>query len=580
MTNKQISDIFVQIADILEIKGENIFRVRAYRQAAANILTYARQASDICREDPELLLLVPGIGKDLKEKIVEMVTTGKLKKLDELSKEFSPGFLELLNLSGLGPKTLKKLKDELGIADINDLKKACEEGKIASLAGMGEKTEEKLLEAIEYHKKTEGRMLFQEAYSLSGDVLAYLKRSGYFKKLEAAGSLRRGKETVGDIDILAVSSESQKAMQFFTLYPGIRNVISKGKKKTSIALENGVQIDLRMIEDKCFGSALVYFTGSQAHNIKLRKIAKKDGKKVSEYGVFRINPGSGKGTAIAYRTEEDVYKSLGMAWIPPELREDSGEVETALEGKLPGSLIKLTDIKGDLHVHTNETDGRNTIEEMALAAKNKGYEYIAITDHSKLVAVAKGMDETRLLKHIDRIRDADNRIKGIKILVGVEVDILKNGELDFSDSFLKELDIVIAAVHSNFSMDINTQTDRILRALDNKFVNILAHPSGRLITKRSPLELDMDTVFRRAKENGVILEVNTHGERVDLSDVNSRRAAGIGVKLAINTDSHGVEQLDQMMFGVISARRGWIKREDVVNTLPLPRMLAILRKKG
>jgi DNA polymerase (family 10) len=577
MNNRQISDIFSHIADILEIKDENVFRIRAYRTAAQNVLNLSQELADIYQRDPSEIGNIPGIGKDLKEKIVEMIETGKLKYFNDMMKEFSPGFLDMLNLAGLGPKKLKKLREELGIENVDDLRKACEKGQLENIEGMGAKTQEKLLEAIGHYKKREGRMLLPEASEYADEIINYLGKSKNFKKLEKAGSLRRGRETIGDLDILAVAADSKKAMDHFVDFPEVDSVIAKGSTKSSVKLKNGPQVDLRVIEAGRFGAALQYFTGSKEHNVKVRKIAKAKGYKVNEYGVFSVGK-TGKERMVAGKTEEEVYKKLGMEYIPPELRENRGEVEGAMEGNLPKKLLDIKDIKGDLHMHTNESDGNNSIEEMAKYAKKKGYEYIGITEHSKLVRVANGLDEKRLLKHIERIKKADKKVKGIKILTGVEVDILPDGKLDIKDYVLKELDIVIAAIHTRFKMSRKDQTDRVLKAMDNKYVNALAHPSGRLITTRTPIQVDFDKIFKRAAESNICMEVNTHGERMDLNDVHCKRAKEIGAKFLISSDAHSLEQLDKLGFGVITARRGWVEKRDVINTMPLDKVRKALKR--
>lgn len=575
MNNREISSIFEHIADILEIKEDNVFKIRAYRTAAGNINGLSRQLSEIYGEDPSLLDNIPGIGKDLKAKIIEMVTTGHLEFYTRLIKEFPRGFLDLLDISGLGPKKLKKLADELKIKDVDSLEKACKKGELENIAGMGKKTQEKILKSIEHFRKREGRMLLHRAGDIADDIVKYLSGSENFKKIEKAGSLRRGRETVGDIDILALVKDADKAMERFTTYPGVENLIAGGGTKSSVKISEGPQVDLRIVDSGCFGAALVYFTGSKQHNIKIRKIAKDKGFKVSEYGVFKLS-GDGEEKLVAGRTEKELYATLGMEWIPPELREDRGEIEASLGGELPPRLIEAGDIKGDLHMHTLDSDGRMTVEEMAEAAKNRGYKYIAITNHSKLVRVSGGLDEKGLLKHVEDIRKRASKIKAIEILTGVEVDVLKDGKLDLEDYVLEGLDIVIAAIHSNFSMSKEKQTDRVLRAMDNKHVNMLAHPSGRLITKRSPLELDMDKIFRKAAENNVILEINTHGDRIDLNDVHSKRAKELGAKFAINTDSHDAAQMGDMVYGVITARRGWLEKKDVINTLTTEKLKKLL----
>ncbi len=578
MENREIAKIFSQIADVLELKDENVFRIRAYRTASQNILSMAVQLADMYKEDPSALSNIQGIGKDLKEKIIEILEAGGLKYHKELLKEFPPEFLDLLNVSGLGPKKLKKLKDDLGIETLADLEKACEERKLEHLEGMGAKTQSRILDAIQYFKMQAGRMLLPEATTQAREVMEYLKKSGNFKKIEPAGSLRRGRETVGDLDILTVADNSRKAMDHFVSYSRVQDILAKGPTKSSILMKSGSQVDLRVIDRSCFGAAFLYFTGSKAHNIKLRTVAKNKGYKVSEHGIFKVDPLSKKEKLTAGKTEKAVYRVLGMEWIPPELREDRGEIEAAMADKLPKSLIELKHIKGDLHVHTTATDGHNTIEEMARAAKSMGYAYLGITDHSKAVRIANGMDEKRLLKHMEMIRKVDGRIKGIKLLAGIEVDILRDGKLDLKDAVLKELDIVIAAIHSHFALDRETQTARVLKGMENKHVNVLAHPSGRLIARRSPIELDFDRVFTLARNANIYLEVNTHGKRIDLNDVHCRRARGIGAKLAINTDSHDTDSLDQMIYGVTAARRGWVEKNDVLNTRPLGPLLKALKR--
>ena len=577
MQNKEVASIFRDIADILEIKDENVFRIRAYRAAASNIEGLPRQLSEIYGEDPVLISGIPGIGKDLSEKIKEMVTTGHLEFFSRLMGEFPPGFLDLLGISGLGPKKLKKLKDTLGIENVDDLEKACCANKVSGLEGLGVKTQQKMLDAIARFRRNEGRMTADKAGELADEVIAYLSEDPNFKKIEKAGSLRRGVETVGDIDLLAVVKDTASAAERFVSFSGREEIIAKGSTKCSIKIGGACQIDLRMVDADCFGAALVYFTGSKQHNIKIRHLAKKQKRKVSEYGVFSVSP-SGREKFIAGEKEKDVYGKLGMRWIPPELREDRGEIEAALTGKLPRSLVALGDVRGDLHLHTVDTDGKMSIEDLIECAIKKGYEYMAVTNHSKLVRIANGMDEKRLLKHIENIRKTARKYRNIAVLAGVEVDILKDGTLDMEDYVLKELDIVIAAVHSNFLADKESQTRRLIRAMDNKYVNMLAHPSGRLITKRDPLDFDTDKVFAAAAENNVILEINTHGERVDLNDVNCIRAKELGARFSINTDSHEAHQMDGMALGVATARRAWLEKKEVVNTYTFDKLKKTLKR--
>lgn len=577
MNNGEISEIFLRIADMLEINGENVFRVRAYRTAAENIKALSCQLADMYRKDPKEIDGIPGIGKDLKGKIVEMLETGTLGYYAELAGVFPPGFLELFSISGLGPKRLKRIKEELGIGNMNDLEDACRKGVIAEVGGMGSRTQEKILDAIAHYRQAEGRMLLPKADLCASVIIAYLKKSGKFKKIAVAGSLRRGRDTVGDIDILAKASDSRKAMDVFTSYPDVESVIAKGETKSSVSLRSGPQVDLRIVDDLCFGAASLYFTGSKQHNIKIRKIAKSRGYKVSEYGMFKTGA-SGQERMVAGATEEDMYKALGMEFIAPELREDRGEVEAAMTGGLPRELVRINDIKGDLHMHTTATDGRDTIENMISSALNQGYEYIAITEHSQSVKVAGGLSGKQLLSHADKVRRAARRFKGIEVLAGVEVDILAGGNLDFGDNVLKELDIVVAAIHSMFTLDRETQTERILRAMENRYVNMLAHPSGRLILTRRGMEFDVDKVFRKAAENGIFLEINTHGERIDLNAEHCRRAKEMGARFAINTDAHSAEQMGLLKYGVSTARRGWLEKDDILNTYSLGKMRKALKK--
>jgi len=565
MNNKEIASIFYRIGDALEIKGENVFKIRAYRLAARNIIDLPREVSALFKQDPSQLDSIPGIGRDLKEKIVEMLSSGRLAYFESLMKEFPSGFFDMLKLSGLGPKRLKKFKEKLNIKNIDDLEKACRQHSVSELESEGERSEAKLSEAIKYYKKGVGRLLLQSAERIAEKTVDYLAKSNVFKKIEIAGSLRRGKETVGDIDILAEARDNGKAMDHFIAMPFAEKIIAKGTVKSSILVKGGAQLDLRVASAGSFGAALMYFTGSKAHNIKLRRLAKTKKRKVNEYGIFSVSA-SGKEKKLAGKTEKEVYQKLAMTWIPPELREDNGEIEAAQMGRLPANLLTEKDILGDLHLHTKETDGNLSVKDIVLEAKRRGYKYIAITNHSKYVRIANGMDEKRLLAHVADIRKVSSRISGIKVLAGIEVDILEDGRLDLEDYALKELDIVIAAVHSHFALDEKKQTERMVKALDNKYVNILAHPSGRLITTRTPITMDFEKIFLLCAENNIFLEVNTHGERIDLNDLHCRMAKKVGAKFVINTDAHDIAQLDAMKYGVITARRAWLEKKDVLNT--------------
>ncbi len=577
MDNKEIASLFQDIADILEIKGENVFKIRAYRRASSNIAGLSRQLSDIYHEDPSEVSNIPGIGKDLAAKIAEMVTTGHLEFYSELAGEFPRGFLDLLDVGGLGPKKLKKLRDVLGVENIDELEKACRDGKVAGIEGMGEKTQSKLVQEIVRIRENEGRFLAGTAGLLADEVISYLSEAGGIGKIEKAGSLRRGVEVVGDIDILAWAGEPEKAIERFVSFPGTSEVMARGQTRASIRVRGACQVDFRIVDKQCYGAALVYFTGSKQHNVKIRHIAKKKELKLNEYGLFTA-AASGEEKPVAGKTEQEVYKKLGMSWIPPELREDRGEVEAALRGELPKDLIEYGDVRGDLHLHTVDTDGQMTLEQLMRKAVEKGYEYIAVTNHSKLVRIAGGMDGEELLEHVDDIRKVARKFRQLKVLAGVEVDILKDGTLDLEDKFLKELDIVVAAIHSNFSADKETQTKRVIRAMENRYVNMLAHPSGRLITKRNALELDMDRVFRAAAENNVMLEINTHGQRVDLNDAHCMRAKEMGARFSINTDAHDTAQMDGTGLGIATARRAWLRKKDVINTYKFDELKKALKR--
>ncbi len=573
MENRDIARIFNQIADVLEITGGNQYKIRAYRRAAMNIEGLSKRIEDIYREDERGLREIPGVGEGIAKKIKEIIKTGRLKKHQELLKKVPPELLELTQITGVGPKHLKALMDGLNVKNVDDLERVCKEHKVRELEGFGQITEEKILIALKEYRGSKGRIKLNEAYSYGNSIVDYLKRGeDKIDRVEIAGSLRRGVETIGDIDILVSTKDVDEIMDKFTKYPEVKEVLSKGRTKSSVVLSSGLQVDLRNIKKSEFGSALVYFTGSKLHNIHIRKMAKSKGLKVNEYGVFK-----GK-RLLGSKTEEDVYKSIGLRFILPELREDRGEIEAASKGKLP-RLIELKDIKGDLHMHTKASDGAHTIAEMAKEAKDRGYGYIAITEHSKAVKVAGGLNEKELAEHIKRIDKENKRIKGINILKGIEVDIKEDGKLDLDDSILSELDIVIAAIHSKFNMPEDKMTDRILKAFDNKYVNILAHPTGRLIAKRNPYPLDLERIFKEAKERGIIMELNSYPDRLDLKDVHCKMAKEIGVKIIISTDAHTKQQLDNIRYGVITARRGWLEKEDVLNTLEFNRFMKEVKRR-
>ncbi|MFH1406539.1 MAG: DNA polymerase/3'-5' exonuclease PolX [Candidatus Omnitrophota bacterium] len=572
MKNAEVGRIFNEIADFLEIKGDNPFRIRAYRKAAANIEAAPEPIEDIARKNA--LDGIPGIGADLAEKINEILTTGKVKTHEQLKKEIPETVLEFMQIPYVGPKTAKLIYDSLKVKSIGELEKKARQGKLIGLPGIQEKTVENILKGIEIVKKGKERMPLGKALPLAEEIIGALKKLPEVKKINYAGSLRRMKETVRDIDILITSTHPEKVMRVFITLPVAADVIAHGPTKSSIRTKDGVNIDLRVVEPNSFGAALLYFTGSKAHNIRIRTMANKLGLKISEYGVFKEKTNK----KIAGKQEQDVYKALRLPYIPPEIREDQGEIEAALHNKLP-RLLDLSDIKGDFHVHSNYSDGNNTIAQMAQAAKNKGYKFIAICDHTKSLSVAGGLSEREALKQIGAIRKLNKKLKGIFILAGTELEILADGKLDFKDDLLKEFDFVVAAVHSRFKMQKDEMTDRILKAMDNRYVNCIAHLTGRLLGARDPYDVDLEKLLEAAKQTNTFLEINAFPQRLDLTDTACRMAKERGAGVLISTDSHATEHLDFMKYGVAVARRGWLEKQDVLNTYSRENIIKILHKK-
>ncbi len=570
MNNQEIARFLTEIADLLDIKGENPFRIRSYRNGARTVNNLAEDLTGMVGEGKNLTE-IPGIGGSLAEKIREIVETGKLKFLDDLKKQLPPGLPELLKLQGIGPKKVKLFYEKAGVDSIESLARAAESGKLHGLDRMGEKTEAKILRAIENYRKGAGRFRIDIGFTYAESITNYLNTLTGLKELIPAGSLRRRQETIGDLDILAICHDPAPLMDQFTAYDKAEDILAHGSTKSSLLLKEGLQVDLRAMDSREFGSALLYFTGSKAHNIALRKRAKAMGLKVSEYGIFRADD------AIAGKTEEDCYRALGLPWIPPELRENRGEIEAAEKGELP-RLVDLKDIRGDCHMHTTASDGKNSIEDMARAARELGYQYIAITEHSQAVRIAGGLNDKELIRHLHRIEEADRKVEGIRILRGVEVDIRGDGTLDLKDETLKECDVVIAAIHSRFNLPEKEMTKRIIRGIKNRQVNILAHPTGRLILEREPYRVDLKEVIKVAAGEGVIMEINANPRRLDLNDIHSRMAKDMGAKLIINSDAHSIDQLRLMKYGIFTARRGWLEQKDVINTYPLKKLLAILKR--
>lgn len=571
--NNDVAALFDELADLLEIKGENPFRVRAYRNAARTVAGLTRSVSDLAAEDKGLDGL-PGIGKDLADKIRTIVATKKLPALEDLKKEMPAGLSTLMRVPGLGPKKIAQLYKELQVASLEDLKEAATAGKIRDLAGFSEKTEKAILEGLGRTKIGErGPERFKRAVAeqIVTPLFETLKKAQGVEEIAIAGSYRRCAETVGDVDILAAAEKSGDVMARFVRYDDVTKVLAEGDTKSSVLLRGGLQVDLRVVPLASWGAALHYFTGSKAHNIAVRLMGVKRGLKVNEYGVYK------GARMIAGRTEEEIYKLFGMPYIEPELREDRGELQAALKGRLP-RLVERRDLKGDLHAHTKATDGRYTAEEMAEAAKARGYEYLAISDHSKRVTMAHGLDAARLAQSIRAIDKLNGRLKGITLLKSIECDILADGSLDLPDDILAELDVVVCSIHYNFNLTKDKQTERVLRALDNKRVNIFGHPTGRLINERPGYEIDLEKVMRAAVERGCFLELNAHPDRLDLDDVHCQTAKKMGLKIALSTDAHSTDDLDLMRFGVGQARRGWLEAEDVINTRPLAALRKLLKR--
>ncbi len=569
MKNPEISAIFRDIANILEIKGGNPFRIRAYEKAAQNIEGLSEDIENFIQEDR--LREIPGIGQDLSERIKEYAASGKIKIFEDLKKTIPPGLLELLKVPSIGPKTAKLLYKELKIKNVPDLEKAIRQNKLKGIFGIKEKTVENILKGIEILKRGKERMTLARGLLVAEQFIRALKKLPEVKQISGAGSLRRQKETVRDIDILVISTAPQKIMRAFVKVLSVKDILAEGRTKASVRTKDDVQVDCRVVEEKSFGAALLYFTGSKNFNIKLRQLAIREGLKINEYGVFR------KDKFIAGRSEEEIFKLLGMSYIEPELREDGGEIELAREFKLP-QLIAVKDIKGDLHLHSQWSDGINTIEEVARACQKRGYTYAAITDHSVGLKVAGGLSIADLKKKRQEIDKINKKIKGFRVLYGSEVDIDSSGNLDYKDEVLKDFDVVVAAIHTGFKQSKEQLTKRIIKACQNKYVHIIAHPTGRLWGERDAYDIDLDEVLRIAKETNTHFELNAFPQRLDLNSLSCRRAKEMGVKLSVDTDAHTTEQLETMKLGISVARRGWLTKKDVINTLPLDDLLKAIKK--
>jgi DNA polymerase (family 10) len=575
--NKAIASILYETADLMEIDAADSFRIRSYRNAAQAIENLTEQIKDIIGE-PKKVLAIPGIGKGMLLNLQELFKDGTLSVQAELLKKYHPSMLQLLKIQGLGPKTIALIWSAHQVCDVDGVEKLAREGKIRELPRMGEKHEQKLLKAIEDYRRISGRFLIDAAEAEASKLADYLAKFPGIDRITPAGSLRRGRETVGDLDILVSGTaccseaEREKAVRYIATYPPLTDIIAQGDNKISFHLRSGMQVDVRLLPPESFGAAMQYFTGSKAHNVALRQRALKMGYTLNEYSLADLKTEK----PVAGKTEEEIYAKLRLDCIPPELRENLGEIDAAEKHTLP-NLITLEDLQGDVHMHTVETDGRNTIEEMAEAAKAHGYKYMAITDHSKNLAFANGLDDKRAVAQVQRIHEANEKIEGITIFAGIEVDILADGDLDLSDEVLAQMDIVIASVHSVFNQEPAKMTDRLLKAVGNPNTSLIGHPTGRLQLRRDAYHFDMDAVLTAAAKQKVAMELNSYPDRLDLNDVHLRQAKQRGVKIVINTDSHHTSHLDKIRYGILQARRAWLTREDILNTLPAQRFAKAMK---
>jgi len=580
MENREVARILRETAQLLEIDGAIIGRYRSYEKAAELLYNIHERIEDLAKDEKKLREL-PGIGEGMAEHIHEILETGDYSLRRKLLKKYPPTLLDVLQLQSLGPKKVAFLRSAFHIATVDDVEKLAREEKLRDLPGFGEKSEQNILKACEFFKKSTGRFLLDRATDEAEKLSAYIRNCETVESITAAGSLRRGRETIGDVDLLVTmkpgrdkQADVDNVADFIQKYPGIDTHLARGENKVSVRLGSGLQVDVRLLKKENFGAALMYFTGSREHNIVLRGRANDMGWTLNEYALTTLKGGR----TVACKSEEEIYSKLKLAYIEPELRENAGEIDAAEKGALP-ALLRLEDIRGDLQMHTTASDGRNSIEEMGEAARVLGYEYIALTDHSKAVTVANGMDEKRTLAQIKKIRAAQKQVEAIRLLAGIEVDILKDGRLDLPDEVLAQLDVVVASIHSYMNLTRAEMTDRLLAAIENPYVQIIAHPTGRLIMRREPYEYDMEKILDAAKRNNVVMECNAYPDRLDLNDVHLRMAKQRGVKIVISTDSHSTTHLPFMKYGAITARRGWLEKKDVINTLPLAEILTVLRPK-
>ncbi len=587
MENSKIAKTFKEIGNLLEIDEVNHFRVLAYRNAAEIIKSYGREMEAIYNQDPKKLKEIPGIGPDLQSKIEELIKTDKCQYHQRLLQKYGQGIIDIFSVRGLGPKKVKLFYQKLKIDNLKKLKKAARTGEISKLPHMGKKSEQEILKALEEKQKLNHRLLLSEALPIAEEIVTYLKKLPQIFKVQYAGSLRRGKETIGDLDILGTpkkSCDNKKIITYFQQFPKIENIIASGPTKSSVILQNGIQIDLRIVNQKSWGAALHYFTGSKEHNIAMRDIAKKQGYKINEYGVYKLGTTTKKNIKpkeiyVAGRTEKAVYNYFKLPYIPPPLRENRGELAAATIHKLP-KLIELKDIQGSLHNHSIWSDGISSIEEMTATSLKAGYKYLAMTDHSKGLGIANGLTKKRFIEQWKEIDALNKKFTGkITILKGIECDIRHDGQMDFENNFLRNFDIVIASIHGSFHLEEKIQTNRVIKALENPYINILGHPTGRLLNERLPYTINLEKVISTAAKFNKIIEINSQPSRLDLPDNYIKTAIENNIKLAINSDAHHISQINYLQFGILTAQRGWAETKDIINTISLKKLLKYLQQK-
>lgn len=570
--NREIAGILYQMAELLELHAENRFKIIAYSRAARAIESLTEDIEQVCRDGR--LEGIPGVGKAIAEKIKEYLRTGRIQSHQDLLADTPQGLAELLQISGLGPKTVFMLHEKLDITNLDELEKAAREHRIRRLPRMGVVREKNILKSIERYRKRSNRILYSTAESIVDEILTYLGGIEGLEHATAAGSYRRRKETVGDIDILATAARPEEIVAAFVKMPLVEEVLAKGPTKASVIMNDTIQVDLRIVEHRSYGTVLQYFTGSKEHNVSMRQLALDRGYSLSEYSLTRL----ANGQDLFFDQEEEVYQALGLQYIPPELREDRGEIEAALGGRLP-RLVEAKDIRGDLHVHSIWSDGRASIIELAQAARSLGYEYIALSDHSPSVGIAGGIGREKMEEKIEAVAEANDSLEGITVLMGAEVDIKADGSLDYPDDLLERMDVVVASVHMAQQQKERTITGRLISAIENQNVDIIGHPTGRIINQREPSDMDFHAVLEAAAKTGTALEINAHPSRLDLNDVNARAAKEMGVQMSINSDAHDAGQLLNMKYGINVARRAWLEKKDIINAMDLKDLIQFLKKK-